>query len=109
MRQVLVEAARRRMALKRQGDDRAFATVADNGGRSALGVEQVLSLNRLLDELEDLHLRPHRVVELRFFGGYSQEEIAGLLDMSPSTVDRDWRFARAWLESRLEPGPPELG
>ena len=50
--------------------------------------------------------RRSRVVELRFFGGLTVEETAGVLDVSPETVMRDWKVARAWLFKQLNPAPP---
>ncbi len=64
-------------------------------------------LDRALDELAALDDRQGRVVELRFFGGLSHEEIAGSLGVSLATVNRDWRLARAWLHQRVREGAQE--
>ena len=61
----------------------------------------MLLLDGALDRLAEFDARQARVVELRFFGGHSVEEVAGLLDVSPITVKRDWRFARAWLQKEV--------
>jgi RNA polymerase sigma factor (sigma-70 family) len=61
----------------------------------------VLALEGLLDNLQRIDARAAQVVELRYFGGYSEPEIAGLLGISESTLGRDWRKARAFLFSEL--------
>ena len=103
MRQVLVEAARRRYAHKRGGGqlvvtldeqlDQAFGTSGD-----------VLALDSALDELHELEPRQALVVELRFFGGLELTEAAELLDVSQATISRDWRAARAWLATEIRQG-----
>ncbi len=60
-----------------------------------------MRLDALLAELESLHPRYPRLVELRHFAGFGIEETADLLDVSPATVKRDWAFVRAWLLDRL--------
>jgi DNA-directed RNA polymerase specialized sigma24 family protein len=65
--------------------------------------DDLLALDQELKKLEALHVRSGRVVELRFFGGLREDEIAEALGIS-ATVKRDWEFARAWLLSRLGPG-----
>jgi RNA polymerase sigma factor (TIGR02999 family) len=105
MRQVLVEAARRRKTLKR-GGDAAFVTLepeldgADARGR---GAEDVLLLDDALERLRTLDARQASVVEYRFFGGLEVKEVAELLGVSEATVMRDWRAARAWLGRELRP------
>jgi RNA polymerase sigma factor (sigma-70 family) len=64
----------------------------------------VLALDDALERLAALDPDKARVVELRFFGGLSSEETAAALGTSPSTVARDWRFARAWLHRELSEG-----
>ena len=63
----------------------------------------LLALDDVLAELESVSAQRARIVELRFFGGLSNEEIAAVLEVSPSTVKRRWRVARAWLATRLAP------
>ena len=58
---------------------------------------ELLALNEALDELAKLDQRKSRVVELRYFGGLSLDETAEILEVSPMTVRRDWRAAKAWL------------
>ena len=67
----------------------------------------LILLDRALDELAALDQRQGRVVELRFFGGLSLEEIALTLGVSLATVNRDWRLARAWLHRRVREGASE--
>ena len=104
MRQVLIEAARRRSTLKR-GGDLAFVTLDESidgvTGRS----NDLLALDGALDDLGRMHPRHAAVVELRFFGGFDVAETAAILEVSESTVTRDWRAAKAWLAVELRPAP----
>lgn len=101
MRQVLVEAARRRQAGKRGGPDAAFVTFDDSLDGQVSTAAECLDLNSALDELATLDSRQAQVVEARFFGGLEVSETAELLGVSEATVMRDWRAARAWLALRL--------
>lgn len=100
MRQVLVDDARARKADKRGGDQCALTlgAVADAGNAAAL---EVLKLDELLESLHRLDERAAQVVELRYFGGYTEVEVAGMLDISESTLRRDWRRARAFLMKEM--------
>jgi RNA polymerase sigma factor (TIGR02999 family) len=101
MRNILVEQARRRGALKRDVS-RKEALVDDMPEViEPLPFADILSLHEAMLELEREHARPAQVVELRFFSGLSMPEIAQALATSLPTVERDWRFARAWLQDRL--------
>jgi len=71
---------------------------------SANKLEQVVSLDEALKRLERLQPRQGKVVELRYFGGLSVEQIAALLGVSERSVKRDWSLARVWLFRALEPG-----
>lgn len=99
MRQVLVEAARRRNARKRGGPDAAFVTFDDalDGSAGSTGSDAVVALDAALDALALLNPRQARMIECRFFGGLEVAETAELLGISEATVMRDWRAARAWL------------
>jgi RNA polymerase sigma factor (TIGR02999 family) len=105
MRQILIDAARRRGALKRGGDapsaasdvDAPLAALDDGGARVDAYASELLDLNRALEKLELRNPRQMRVVECRFFGGLSVEETATALGVSPRTVKGDWALARAWL------------
>jgi len=100
MRDILVENARRKAALKRgrpwrltDSDSLQFATESPP--------EELLALDEALDELESLYPRKARIVQLRFFVGLTDEKIATALELSDRTVRRDWIFARAWLQKKL--------
>ncbi len=99
MRQVLVDRARRQKANKRGGDlERVTLSVAVDG------VAQRLDLGALDDALSALALldaRQARIVELRFFGGLQVTQVATALEVSTSTVEKEWRRARAWLSAQL--------
>lgn len=102
MRQVLVDAARRRAAEKR-GGGAALLTFDDQGVEHALHPADYLALEEALTELEAVDPRRARVVECRYLAGMSVEETAEALGVSPPTVKRDWRVARAWLADALRP------
>jgi len=101
MRRVLVEHARRRHADKRP-DGRRREPLDDihHTVESTQGVG-ILDLDQALLELEEVNPRQHDVVVLRFFGGLGWKEIAVVLKVSVSTVEKDWQAARAWLYGRL--------
>ena len=101
MRRVLVDYARSRDRLKRGGEaiQVSFIEAAN------VPVPQradVLSLDKALRELEKIDPRKSRIVEMRFFGGLSQEETAEALNVSVATVRHDWSLARAWLARELK-------
>lgn len=100
MRQVLIEAARRRQADKR-GGGLAFVTFEDSIGEAVTAVDELLALDEALDRLSSLSPRQATLVEARFFGGLELKEAATLLDISEATAVRDWRSARAWLAVEL--------
>jgi RNA polymerase sigma factor (TIGR02999 family) len=100
MRQVLVDAARRRNASKRGGEP--LVTFDESLEGSSSGGRDVLALNDVLEELESIEPRQAKVVEYRYFGGYSVAETAELLGVCELTVNRDWKVARAWLKGRLQ-------
>jgi RNA polymerase sigma factor (TIGR02999 family) len=100
MRQVLIEAARRRNAGKRGGQV-IFAGVDLAFTEIPFGGEELLALDKALQELEHLEPRQAMLVESRFFGGLDVLETAELLEVSEATVHREWRAAKAWLKHRL--------
>ena len=100
MRQVLVDAGRRRNADKRTPDPPLTTSLVES---SAAPVD-VLDLERALERLERLNPNQARVVELRCFGGLTVPEVASVLDISTATVNRSWRAARTWLKDELERG-----
>jgi RNA polymerase sigma factor (TIGR02999 family) len=101
MRNILVEQARRRATLKRDAGRKVALPDDLPEFASDLPFDDVLTLHDALLELEKVHERPARVVSLRFFAGLTMPEIAGMLDISLPTAERDWRFARSWLQDRL--------
>jgi RNA polymerase sigma factor (TIGR02999 family) len=101
MRRVLVDHARAKMAAKRGGGSPARLESDPAAEVTSFDID-VLSLNELLDRLAALDERKARVVELRFFGGMTNEQIAESLGIARSTVSEDWAFARAWLAARLK-------
>ncbi|HEY0929994.1 MAG TPA: ECF-type sigma factor [Gemmatimonas sp.] len=101
MRQVLVEAARRRQATKRGGRDAVHITL-DQQAAPADASDNVIALHDALDRLALLAPRQAQLVESRYFGGLEVREAAELLGISESTALRDWRLARAWLARELQ-------
>lgn len=101
MRQVLIEAARRRKALKR-GGAYAFVTLDETINGTVANPEDLLTLDDALQNLARLNPRQAAMVEYRFFGGFDLAETAALLEVSESTILRDWRATKAWLTLELE-------
>jgi RNA polymerase sigma factor (TIGR02999 family) len=100
MRQILVNHALRRQALKR-GGGQADATTAGAQIAAPEPEARLLELDAALDRLEELDPRLSRVVECRFFAGLTEEETATSLGISLRTVQRDWKLARGWLQEDL--------
>jgi RNA polymerase sigma factor (TIGR02999 family) len=101
MRQLLIEAARRRHANKRGGENAIFVTFDESvNGVVACG-EDLLALDSALAELGSFEPRQAAIVESRFFGGLEISEISTLLGVSEATILRDWRAAKAWLGQKL--------
>jgi len=100
IRRILVDHARNRGYAKRGGD--ALRVPLDEAllGMRNRGID-MLALNEALDSLARIDARKSRVVELRYFGGLTIEETAGILGISPETAKRDWRMAKAWLFAAL--------
>jgi RNA polymerase sigma factor (TIGR02999 family) len=108
MRRILVDAARSESAQKRGGpavrvplDEKRIAGMARN--------ENLLALDEALRELERVDPRAANVVELRYFGGYTDKEVVEALGIAVSTVRRDWEFARSWLFDRMHGQPKKPG
>lgn len=100
MRRVLVDHARRRLSKKRQGGVAVSGMTVpapDSGAPEA----ELLDLERALDRLAGESPRAVKVVEMRYFAGLEIDEVAAILDVSPTTVRRDWAFARAWMKVEL--------
>lgn len=96
MRQILVDYARKRKAIKRDlgqtklSLDKAEFLLSDSE-------EQIINLDDALEKFEQIDERASKIVELRFFSGLSIEETSNMLNVSVATVKRDWNFAKAWL------------
>jgi RNA polymerase sigma factor (TIGR02999 family) len=99
MRRLLVDQARERRSLKRNGGQ-PVALSDDLSWVAAAGPE-ILDVDRQLTELQQIDDRKCRMIELRYFLGFTVPEIAELLSLSKATVDRDLKFARAWVRDRL--------
>jgi RNA polymerase sigma factor (TIGR02999 family) len=99
MRRILVDHARARLATKRPGNwTRVTLDEPVSGSREV----DLIALDEALDELEATEPRQARMVELRFFGGLTHEEVAAALGVSLATVNREWRLTKAWLYERVE-------
>lgn len=107
MRQVLVDFARRNRAAKRGGD---ATRVSLSDGELALQIEldEILALDQALDRLAVVDERLRQIVELRFFGGFAEREVADLLGVTPRTIERGWMKARLFLlrELKSRTAPP---
>jgi RNA polymerase sigma-70 factor (ECF subfamily) len=100
MRRILIDHARARNAIKRGGrnikvDIDEIVVIADDH------CEELVIIDEALNRLSEFDERLCRIVELKFFGGLTEEEIAEVLRISPRTVKRDWKVARAWLRGEL--------
>ncbi|MEM0962758.1 MAG: ECF-type sigma factor [Bacteroidota bacterium] len=104
MRNVLVDHARRRSAKKRGRPVTLNTEVAPGGIDLDMEAVRVLDVHAALDRLAAFDERAAQVVECRFFGGLSVEETAEVVNVGTATVKRDWRRARAWLETQLAEG-----
>jgi RNA polymerase sigma factor (TIGR02999 family) len=103
MRRILVNHARDRAAGKRGGGAEHVPLTLAGEGIGAAEVN-VLDLHEALDRLAESDPRKARIVELKFFGGLTTEEIADTERISAATVERDWKFARAWLSGAISRG-----
>ena len=102
MRRILVDHARQRQAVKRGGADQQRLSVTSAETVIKQPEIDLLALNEAMDELTQMDPQQGRIVELKFFGGLSIEEIAEVLSIGHATVERDWKMARAWLRKQLE-------
>lgn len=102
MRRILIDHARRKVSLKR-GGDQIRVELPDVAGPGETDLEDLLSLDRALGRLEGRDPAMAQVVKLRYFAGLSVEQTAEALEMSPRSVNRAWTGARAWLRREMEP------
>lgn len=103
MRRILIDHARG-LGRQRRGGGVEALSLEDELVVAPERAEALLALDDALEALAQVDARKAKVVELKFFGGLSLEEIAGLLDIGTATVSREWRMARAWLSSSLKGG-----
>ena len=104
MRRILLDHARRKAAARREGERKRLSL--DDAVELALKEPQdLIFVDEALTALAREHGRKARIVELRFFGGRTEEEISKILGISVETVRRDWRFSKAWLAAELRQAP----
>lgn len=106
MRQVLVDAARQTGRKKRGGEFDGLplhSALLLEASQAGIGLD-LLDLDEALKRLAQISPRAVEVVEQRFFGGLTNEEVAAVLNLGVATVEREWRYARAWLQQRLSGG-----
>jgi RNA polymerase sigma factor (TIGR02999 family) len=101
LRYILIDYAKT-AARQKRGGGRVRVTLSDLPDVTTPREEDVITLNDALTRLEELATRPAQVVELRFFAGMTEKEIAQVIGTSVATVKRDWDFARSWLIGQLE-------
>lgn len=101
MRQILVDYARKRNAVKRGSGERKI-TLDESPLIIDISDEKILALDEALKRLESIEERSSKIVELRYFSGLTIEETAEILQISPATVKRDWNFAKAWLYREIQ-------
>jgi RNA polymerase sigma factor (TIGR02999 family) len=103
MRQILIEHAREQLTAKR-GNRAEHIDVSEAVFLSSEASQELLMLDEVLVELAKIDERKAKIVEYRYFGGFTLEEVAELLGVSQSTVEREWRLARAWLKREMTTG-----
>nr|HPG94063.1 sigma-70 family RNA polymerase sigma factor [Dokdonella sp.] len=101
MRHLLRDRARDRLSLRAGGEWRRI-TMTGNDEIALETADETLGLDAALDQLSMVDPRAAKVVELRYFAGLTLEQIAGLFELNRRTVDRDWRFARAFLRTEID-------
>jgi RNA polymerase sigma factor (TIGR02999 family) len=109
MRRILVDHARKHRAGKRGGGEWAKVEFDEELLSPATRSLDLVALDDALSELALIHPQHSQMIELRFFGGMTMEEVAEVLDVSPRTVRREWRMARAWLRRRIFPEAKDVG
>ncbi|MCB9880786.1 MAG: sigma-70 family RNA polymerase sigma factor [Planctomycetes bacterium] len=107
MRNILVDDARRKSSVKHGGGVARLSLEGLAEASDELSSLEFLALHEALEQLEVEDARVAQVVMLRYFSGLGNEEIARMLDVSERTVERDWRFARSWLQDRMSGCPTE--
>lgn len=102
MRQILIDYARKKHARKRGGKKKDLTYIEELLNVQHQKADELINIDKALKRLEKLNERLTKVVEMRFFGEMTIEETAEALDVSPSTVKRDWMKARGWLYKELK-------
>lgn len=102
MRHILIDYCRKKSAEKRGGEQQEI-TLHEEQINLEQHAEKLMDLNRLIDEMAEFDERKSKIVEMRFFGGMTIQEIAEVLNISSRTVDRDWMKARVWLLKEMSP------
>ncbi|MDX6443931.1 MAG: hypothetical protein QOH71_1005 [Blastocatellia bacterium] len=100
MRHILIEHARQQLTAKR-GNRAEHIDVTEAVGLSREASQELLLLDEALMQLATIDERKAKIVEYRYFGGFTLEEVAELLSVSSSTIEREWRLARAWLKREM--------
>ena len=101
MRRILVERARKRTALKRGGDRKRVQLPDDIESEQAHSLHDIIVLDEALTQFQEKEPRKATLVKLRYFCGMTLSEASEALDISLSTADSDWAYAKAWLKVRL--------
>lgn len=104
MRRILIERARQRASLKRGGDRERIEMEAVEPAILPLACDDVLGLEEALRKLEQQHPRKAELIKLRFFAGLTTAQAAKTLDVSTSTAENDWTYARSWLRLEMSDG-----
>jgi RNA polymerase sigma factor (TIGR02999 family) len=102
MRRILIERARQRASLKRGGDRERIELDHVEPSMLPLACDDILGLDETLRKLEQQHPRKAELVKLRFFAGLTVAQAANSLDISTSTAENDWAYARSWLRLEME-------
>ncbi|WP_421775172.1 sigma-70 family RNA polymerase sigma factor [Gracilimonas sp.] len=102
MRQILIDHARKKHAQKRGGKNKDLTYIDELFSKQKKKAKELIDIDDALNELEKLNERLAKVVEMRFFGEMTIEDTAEALDISKSTVKRDWMKARGWLYKELK-------
>jgi RNA polymerase sigma factor (TIGR02999 family) len=108
MRQIRVDDARKRKRLKRGGGDRPGELHEDSGAVFEQDPAEVLAVDEALQHLQEKDPRKAEIVQLRYFAGMTVDETAAALDVSSSTVEKEWRLAKAWLYRELAKGDTHI-
>lgn len=106
MRDILVDQARRKASLKR-GGDRGRYDLADVEIAAPEPTADVLALNEAIELLEAEDPRKGQIVNMRYFAGLTATETAAAMDLSVTTIEREWRYIRSWLFKQLDEGRPD--